>query len=84
MIEIACGLVGQEQLGLDHHGSGHGHALLFSTGKLLAQRSGLLIQMKTPEHGPDPLFDDVLPKPFGIRGLQAVLDASTESERRSA
>ena len=29
-------------------------------------------------------FDDVLPKPFGIRGLQAVLDASTENERRSA
>jgi hypothetical protein len=60
VVEVARGFIGQKQLGFDHHGPGHGHALLLAAGKLLTGRAGFLVQMQASEHGADPLVDDML------------------------
>ena len=60
VIQVPGRLIGQKQLGFDHHGPGHGNALLLAAGQLLARRCGFLIKMQAAQNSANPLVDDML------------------------
>ena len=55
-VEVAGGLVGEDELGVGHHGTGDGHALLLSARELLREVLGPMGDGHPLHHGGDPLL----------------------------
>ena len=49
-VQVAGGLVGQDQGGLGHQGPGDGHPLLLPAGELVGHAGELLLQPQHPHH----------------------------------
>ncbi len=55
-VEVAGGLVGEDELGVGDHGAGNGHALLLSARELLREVLGAVGDGHPLHHGRNPLF----------------------------
>ncbi len=62
-VQVARGLVGQDQLRVDDHAAGDGHALLLAAGKLGTAGVGALLQVKGADNGAHALVDGHLGHP---------------------
>ena len=55
-VEVAGGLVGEDELGMAHTGTGDGHTLLLAAAELLREVVGAVTDVHALEHGGDTLF----------------------------
>ena len=58
-VHIPCGLISQEDLGVDHNGSGYSHPLLLPAGEPATGKVVFPVQIQPAQNGIDPAMNQI-------------------------